>query len=116
MLNFEFNLTTRVIFGRDAEDKIPEIIKGNGFKKVLLHTYDKDFAQRIPIYKKVKSLLEDAEIEYVEMLGVEPNPTLGVVEKGIELCRREGVDFILAIGGGSVIDSAKGIALGVHTY
>lgn len=115
MLNFEFNLTTRVIFGRDAEDKIPEIIRRNGFKKVLLHTYDKEFADTIPVYKKVKKLLEDAGIEYVEMLGVEPNPTLAVVERGMEICRREGVDFILAVGGGSVIDSAKGIALGVHT-
>lgn len=115
MLNFEFSLPTKVLFGRDAEDQIPGIIKQNGFRKVLLHSYDKEFADTIPVYNKVKRLLEDAGIDYAEMLGVQPNPTLSTVGKGIELCRKEGVDFILAIGGGSVIDSAKGIALGIHT-
>lgn len=115
MLNFEFSLPTKVLFGRDAENKIPEIIKKNGFKKVLLHSYNREFADTIPVYGKVKGLLKDEGIAYVEMLGVQPNPTMGTVEKGIDLCRKEGVDFILAVGGGSVIDSAKGIALGVHT-
>lgn len=115
MLNFDFSLPTKVLFGHDAENLIPDMIQKNGFKKVLLHSYDEAAVENIQVYAKVKGLLEAAGIEYVEMLGVQPNPTLGLIGEGIELCRKEGVDFILAIGGGSVIDSAKGIALGIHT-
>lgn len=115
MLNFEFSLPTKVIFGRDTENQVPELIRKNGFKKVLLHSYEKEYADKIPVYAKVKNMLIQEEIPFVELLGVKPNPTLGFIGEGIELCRKEGVDFILAVGGGSVIDSAKGIALGIHT-
>ncbi len=115
MLNFEFSLPTKVLFGRDAENQIPDIIRKNGFQKVLLHTYDEEFIKRVPVYHKIKKMLENAGISFIELLGAQPNPTLGLIGEGIELCRKENVDFILAIGGGSVIDSAKGMALGVHT-
>lgn len=115
MLDFEFSLPTKVIFGRDSENKLPEVIKKEGFKKVLLHSYEKETTDNIPVYGRIRIMLQQAGIEYTEFLGVSPNPTLQFIGEGIELCRRERVDFILAIGGGSVIDSAKGIALGVHT-
>lgn len=115
MLDFEFSLPTKVIFGRDAQRQIPGILKKEHVQKVLLHSYDKKQVRKIPVYEEIKQLLEENGIAYVEFLGVQPNPTLSFVAEGMELCRREGVDFILAVGGGSVIDSAKGIALGVHT-
>lgn len=115
MLDFTFCLPTKVLFGKDAQKQIPDLIKKEGFKKVLLHSYDEASVAMIPVYQEVKGLLEEAGIPYVELLGVRPNPTLSFIGEGIELCRKEGVDFILAVGGGSVIDSAKGIALGIHT-
>lgn len=115
MLDFEFSLPTKVIFGRDAQKRIPDILKKEKVRKVLLHSYDEEAIRQIPVYQEIKQLLTDNQIAFVELLGVQPNPTLHFIGKGIELCRAEGVDFILAVGGGSVIDSAKGIALGVHT-
>ena len=115
MLNFEFSLPTKVVFGRDTQKQIPDLIRKAGCGKVLLHSYEEKVCAQLPIYGEVKGILEEAGIEYIELLGVQPNPTLGFIGKGIELCRKEKVDFILAVGGGSVIDSAKGIALGVKT-
>ena len=115
MLDFSFCLPTRVLFGKGAQKLIPEQIKKGGFTKVLLHSYDKEDVAKIPIYQEVKEILSGAGIPYVEFLGVRPNPTLSLISEGIELARKEKVDFILAVGGGSVIDSAKGIALGVNT-
>lgn len=60
MLNFEFSLPTKVLFGRDAENQIPDIIRKNGFQKVLLHTYDEEFIKRVPVYKKIKEMLKNA--------------------------------------------------------
>lgn len=115
MLDFNFCLPTRVLFGKGAQNQIPEQIKKGGFSKVMLHSYRKEDVEKIPVYQEVKKILSDAEIPYVEFLGVQPNPTLELIEEGINLARAEKVDFILAVGGGSVIDSAKGIALGIHT-
>lgn len=115
MLDFEFSLPTKVFFGRNAQERIPGILKKEQVQKVLLHSYDEEQVKKIPVYQEIKRLLKENEIAFVELLGVQPNPTLDFVGEGITLCRKEGVDFILAVGGGSVIDSAKGIALGVHT-
>lgn len=115
MLDFEFSLPTKVIFGKEAQKRIPEILKKEQVQKVLLHSYDEEQIRKIPVYQEIRQLLTENDIAFVELLGVQPNPTLDFVGEGIALCRKEGVDFILAVGGGSVIDSAKGIALGVHT-
>lgn len=115
MLDFEFSLPTKVIFGRNAQQQIPGVLKKEHVQKVLLHSYDKEQVRKIPVYEEIKQLLTENGIAFVEFLGVQPNPTLSFVAEGIQLCRKEGVDFVLAVGGGSVIDSAKGIALGVHT-
>lgn len=101
MLNFEFSLPTRVIFGKDAQKRLPELLKKCGAGKILLHSYAKEFTDKIPVYQEVRRLLEENEIAYTELLGVQANPTLEFIGTGIDVCRREGVDFILAVGGGS---------------
>lgn len=111
MTNFEFYCPTRVFFGRDQHKRVGEIIKGYGFKKVLLH-YGGGSIKKTGLYDEVVKALNEAGIEFVELGGVQPNPVLGLAKKGIEICRKENVDLILAVGGGSAIDSAKVIALG----
>jgi alcohol dehydrogenase YqhD (iron-dependent ADH family) len=101
-----------VVFGRESEEKLPELIKQYGGTKVLVH-FGGDSARRSGLLDKVEQMLGDAAIAYVELGGVVPNPLLSKVREGIELCKRENVDFILAVGGGSVIDSAKAIGYGV---
>lgn len=111
MENFILNSGTKIIFGRDTEKLLGEEIKNYG-RKVLLH-YGGGSIKTIGLYDKVVQALKSAGLDFVELSGVKPNPRLSLVHEGIELCRREGIDFILAVGGGSVIDSAKAIALGV---
>ncbi|NLM10139.1 MAG: iron-containing alcohol dehydrogenase [Clostridiaceae bacterium] len=111
MNNFEFYCPTRVFFGRDQQKHVGEIIKGYGFKKVLLH-YGGGSIKKIGLYDEVVKSLNDAEIDFVELGGAQPNPILGLVKKGIEICRKENVELVLAVGGGSAIDSGKAIALG----
>lgn len=111
MKNFEFYSPTRVIFGKGWHEQIGEIIKEYGFKKVLLH-YGGGSIKKTGLYDVVTKALNNSGIEYVELGGVQPNPVLSLVKKGIELCRKEKVDLVLAVGGGSVIDSAKVIAIG----
>ena len=110
--DFNFYAPTRVVFGRESEEKLPELIKQYGGTKVLVH-FGGDSARRSGLLDKVEQMLGDAAIAYVELGGVVPNPLLSKVREGIELCKREDVDFILAVGGGSVIDSAKAIGYGV---
>ena len=112
MKDFNFYAPTRVVFGRESEAKLPELIKQYGGTKVLIH-YGGGSARRYGLLDKVEQMLHDADIDFVELGGVVPNPLLSKVKEGIGLCCREGVDFILAVGGGSVIDSAKAIAYGV---
>ena len=112
MENFEFYSPTRFVFGRGAEAKTGELVKKHGGAKVLLH-FGGGSVKKSGVYDKVVASLEAAGVAYVPLGGVQPNPRSGLVREGIELCRREGVDFILAVGGGSVIDSAKAIAFGV---
>ena len=102
---------TRVTFGPDAEDQVAERLKAEGAKKVLVH-YGSARIEESGFLAGILSRLDESGIAHVELSGVVPNPRLSLVRKGIEVCRREGVDFILAIGGGSVIDSSKTIGYG----
>lgn len=113
MEDFEYYNPTKIIFGREAERKLPEEIKRLGFGKILLH-YGGGSIKKTGMYNRIVKLLKDNNIEFVELPGVVPNPRLDKVREGIGLCRRHDVDFILAVGGGSVIDSGKAIALGIN--
>lgn len=112
MVNFNYYAPTQVVFGRGAEDNLPCLINKYGGTKVLVH-YGGKSAIKSGLLQKVEDMLSGAGIAYVKLGGVVPNPRLSLVHEGIELCRKEGVDFILAIGGGSVIDSSKAIGYGV---
>ena len=111
MNNFEYCVPTRVIFGRDTQKRAGELIKEYGFRKVMIH-YGGGSVKRSGLLDQVTASLREAGIETVLFGGVQANPTLSKALEGMEICRREGVDFILAVGGGSVIDSAKCIADG----
>ncbi|NLW02705.1 MAG: iron-containing alcohol dehydrogenase [Clostridiaceae bacterium] len=111
MVNFEFQNPTKIIFGKDSEQCLGKEIKKYG-KKVLFH-YGGGSIKKNGVYDKVKKVLDDENIEYIELGGVKPNPRLSLIYEGIKICRENSIDFILAVGGGSVIDSAKGIAVGV---
>ncbi|MDE6807718.1 MAG: iron-containing alcohol dehydrogenase, partial [Prevotella sp.] len=112
MKDFNFYAPTRVVFGRDSEEQLPQLIHSYGGSRVLVH-YGGGSVRRSGLLDKVLKMLSEAGIEYVELGGVVPNPLLSMVNKGIALCREQQVDFILAVGGGSVIDSAKAIGYGV---
>jgi len=111
MKNFTFQNCTKIIFGKGVEKEVGKEVK-NYYDKILLH-YGSGSIKRIGLYNRVIQSLEKENIEVIELPGVQPNPRLGLVRKGIDLCRREKIEFILAVGGGSVIDSAKAIAVGV---
>ena len=111
MNNFEFYSPTRFVFGRGAEQKTGALVKSCGGTKALLH-YGGGSVRRNGVYDAVVASLREAGVAFVELGGVKPNPRSGLVREGIALCRREGVDFVLAVGGGSVIDSSKAIAFG----
>lgn len=112
MENFNFYSPTEFVFGRERENECGKYVKKYGGTKVLLH-YGSGSAVRSGLLDRVKKSLDAENIPYVELGGVQPNPRDTKIYEGIELCRREGVDFILSVGGGSCIDSSKGIALGV---
>ncbi len=112
MNNFNFCSPTEFVFGKDREQDTGFYVKKYGGTKVLLH-YGGGSAVRSGLLGRVKQSLEQAGIAYVELGGVQPNPRDTLVYEGIALCRQENVDFILAVGGGSAIDSAKAIAAGV---
>lgn len=109
MNNYEFDMPTKVFFGEGMLQNLKEIKKyGN---KVLLH-YGKNSIKNNGIYDKVVECLKENGIEYVDLGGVEANPNLTLAYEGIKICKEQNIDFILAVGGGSTIDSAKAIALG----
>ena len=112
MKDFNFYAPTRVVFGREAEEKLPQLIQQYGGGKVLVH-FGGGSARKSGLLDKVEKMLTEAGISFVELGGVVPNPLLSKVKEGIALCQKEQVDFILAVGGGSVIDSAKAIGYGV---
>lgn len=110
MNNFEFYSPTKVIFGKDVEKNVGKEIKAWGGSKVLLH-FGGQSAKKSGLLDRIEQSLSDAGIGYISLGGVVPNPRLSLVREGIELCRKENVDFLLAVGGGSAIDSAKAIAM-----
>ena len=103
---------TKVVFGKGAEDQVGTLVREQGCKKVLIH-YGGGSARRSGLLDRVEKALDSAGIAHVSLGGVVPNPRLSLVYEGIRLARAEGVDLILAVGGGSVIDSAKAIGYGV---
>lgn len=112
MQNFSFYSPTYFAFGKDAENEAGALVKRFAGSKVLIH-YGGGSAVRSGLLGRVQASLDAAGISHIELGGVQPNPRSGLVYQGIELCRREKVDFVLAVGGGSTIDSAKAIAAGV---
>lgn len=112
MYNFEYYTPTFIEFGKKSEEKVAQLIKAQNGKKVLIH-YGGHSAKKSGLIDKIEKLLTEENIPYVELGGVVPNPRLSLVYKGIELAKKENVDFILAVGGGSVIDSAKAIGYGI---
>lgn len=113
MNNFDYVNKTRLVFGKGEENNVGALLKEYGASKILLH-YGKNSIKKSGLYDKVIASLNKANIAFVELGGVEANPKLGLARKGVEIARDEKVDFILAVGGGSVIDSAKAIAAGVY--
>ncbi len=110
--DFNFYAPTRVVFGRDSEQQLAQLIRQYGGTRVLVHDGGGS-ARRSGLLDRTLNTLREAGINFVELGGVVPNPLLSKVQEGIDLCRREQIDFILAVGGGSVIDSAKAIGYGV---
>ena len=112
MDNFNFYSPTEFVFGRDRENECGELVKKYGGTKVLIH-YGGGSAVRSGLIDRVKASLDKAGVPHMELGGVKPNPRDTLVYEGIKMVRENGIDFILAVGGGSTIDSAKGIAMGV---
>lgn len=111
MENFIFQNPTRIIFGKGAENQVGREVAQYA-KKILLH-YGGGSIKKSGLYQRVIASLKEAGIEFLELSGVKPNPRLSLVHEGIKLCREHGIQLVLAVGGGSVIDSAKAIAMGV---
>ena len=112
MKNFTVYSPNEFVVGRETESRTAELVKKYGGSKVLI-VYGGGSVIRSGLLARVESVLSDAGIAYVELGGIQPNPTDPKVYEGIELGRREGIDFILPVGGGSVIDTAKAIAVGI---
>ena len=112
MKDFNFYAPTEVVFGKQSEEQVAALVKKYGGSRVLVH-YGGQSAKRSGLLDKVCRLLDEGGVAHVELGGVVPNPRLSKVHEGIQLCRQHGLDFILAVGGGSVIDSSKAIAYGV---
>lgn len=110
MDNFTFWSPTKMIFGKGVENRSGELAKEFGASKVLLH-FGGGSAEKSGLLNRIRKSLSESSLKFVELAGAQPNPRLGLVRVGAELCKKNGVDFILAVGGGSVIDSAKAIAL-----
>ncbi|MBQ4638428.1 MAG: iron-containing alcohol dehydrogenase, partial [Clostridia bacterium] len=111
MNNFNFYSPTFFAFGKDTENDAGKLVRRFGGSKVLIH-YGGGSVIRSGLLDRVKASLDSESIPYVLLGGVKPNPRRGLVYEGIELCKKENVDFVLAVGGGSSIDSAKAIAAG----
>ncbi len=111
MKDFKFYAPTKVAFGKNTEEKVGQLVKEFGGTKVLLH-YGGNSAIKSGLLARVEQSLQDAGIAYIKLGGVVPNPRVSLVRQGIELCKSEGIDFLLAVGGGSVIDSCKAISSG----
>lgn len=112
MQDFVFQWPTKIIFGKGMEQQAGRELRGLGHK-ALLH-YGGGSIKKSGLYDRIVNSLTEAGVEFIELSGVQPNPRLALVQEGIRLCREQEIDSILAVGGGSVIDSAKAIAAGVH--
>ncbi|MDR0412056.1 MAG: iron-containing alcohol dehydrogenase [Treponema sp.] len=112
MNNFQYYAPTQVVFGKDTENEVGALTASFGCKKALVH-YGGKSAVESGLLDRVYRSLDENGVPYVSLGGVMPNPRLSKIHEGIALCKREGIDFILAVGGGSVIDSAKAIGYGV---
>jgi alcohol dehydrogenase YqhD (iron-dependent ADH family) len=112
MENFTYYNPTKIIFGKDAETNAGKEAAKHG-KKVLVHHYGDEYVKRTGLLKRLFDSLRKEGLEVLELTGVKPNPRLSLVREGIGFARERGIDFILALGGGSVIDSSKAIAIGV---
>ncbi len=111
MLNFEYKNHTHLVYGRDTQGRVGELLKKYGATKVLLH-YGGGSIKKSGLYDTVVASLQTEGIDFVELGGVQPNPRVELVREAVKICKEQNVDFILAVGGGSVIDSAKATALG----
>ena len=111
MRDFKYYAPTYVEFGRQAEMQTGDLVRRFGGTKVLLH-YGGKSAEKSGLLARVENSLQEAGIAYVKLGGVVPNPRLSMVHRGIDLCKKENIDFLLAVGGGSVIDSCKAISAG----
>lgn len=112
MKDFTFYAPTEVVFGKESEEQVARLVKKYGGTRVLVH-YGGESARRSGLLDKVCGLLNEGGVPFEVLGGVVPNPRLSKVKEGIALCREKGIDLILAVGGGSVIDSSKAIAYGV---
>lgn len=110
MNNFTLQIQTKLIFGKDSLSRLGDEVKGN-FKRVLIH-YGSDRIKKQGLYEQVSTILQENNCKVYELPGVEPNPKLGLVKEGIKIAKENNIDLILAIGGGSAIDSAKAIGIG----
>ncbi len=115
MENFQYYTPTKVVFGKGTENETGQLAAEQGCRKVLVH-YGSGSVVKSGLLDRIYKSLDEAGIPYVSLGGVVPNPRLSLVYEGIRLCQRENVDFILAVGGGSVIDSAKAIGYGVADH
>lgn len=112
MQNFIYSIPTKVAFGKGMVDKLPGFI--NEFGNQVLLVYGGGSIKRIGLYDQIISLLDENGIGYYELSGVEPNPRLSTVKKGIEICKKNNISVVLPVGGGSTIDCAKAIAAGYY--
>ena len=113
MINFEFSNTTEIVFGKGTENQTGEKVRKYSDCDKALLVYGSDRIKRNGLFDTVCGSLKAQDIQVLELGGVKPNPRLGLVREGIELCRKENIRFILAVGGGSAIDTAKAIGVGV---
>lgn len=110
MKNFDFQMKIRMVFGPESVEKLREILKDE-YKNILIH-YGGGSIKKSGLYDQIVQILKEMNINFYELGGVEPNPKLSLVQEGINLCRENEIDLILAVGGGSAIDSAKAIGIG----
>lgn len=113
MNGFEFQCGTKMIFGKDKELCVGEELKKYGASRILL-VYGGSSIKKNGLYDKVIHALKEAGLFFEELPGVVPNPRVSLVRKGIETCREKDIDFLLAVGGGSVIDTCKAMSFGVY--
>ena len=113
MINFEFSNTTQIIFGKGTESQVGSAIRKYSTCDKILLVYGSERIKKNGLFDTISSSMKEYGIEIRELGGVKPNPRLSLVQKGIEICRQENIDFVLAVGGGSAIDTAKAIGVGV---